>query len=262
MDLRRAMHTLVERHPSLGRLRDLSRPTRQRVDNLLRAIGLSGLQRMSYLDWLASSEGPREAYFLRRFRPSRGLLYRLRLRHAFSKHRPACRESEYLFIPPSPTVKVRALRRYAKAFELAIFVETGTYMGETVTAVADLFDRCITIELSHEFWKRASALFADRKNVACLLGDSGILLPEVLLQIDKPALFWLDAHASGGDTINSGRGPIFDELAAIYAHSIKKHVILIDDARGHQVEAIVATAPATHRVAVRNDIIRITPKLG
>ena len=245
MDLRLALHVLAERHPSLRRLN-----------------GLSGLRRLRYLDWLASSEGPREAYFLKRFRPSPKLLYKLRLRHAFSKAWPACRESEYLFIPPSPAVKVRALRRYAKTFELSIFVETGTHIGNTVAAVADLFDRCITIELSQKFWKRASTLFADRKDVSCLLGDSGILLPEVLLQIDKPALFWLDAHASGGDTINSGRGPIFDELAAIYAHPIKKHVILIDDARGHQVEAIVATVPATHRVAVRNDIIRITPKLG
>jgi len=262
MGLRLTLHILAEQYPPLGRLRDLSRPARQRAGNFLRAVRLSRLRRMRYLDWLASSEGPREAYFLKRFKPSPGLLYKLRLRHAFSKERPACRESRYFFIPPPPAVKVRALRRYAKTFELSIFVETGTFKGVTVAAVADLFDRCITIELSQEFWESASALFADRTNVSCLLGDSGILLPDVLLQIDKPALFWLDAHASGGDTINSGRGPIFDELAAIYAHPIKRHVILIDDARGHQVEAIIATVPSTHRVAVRNDIIRITPKLG
>jgi len=240
MGLCRILGDLADRYPAAARLRRAAR-------------------RRRYLTWLASSEGPREAYFLKRWRPSLGLHYALRLRHAFSKQRPRCREARDLFVPPPPAVKVRALRRYAAAFGLTTFVETGTYLGETVAAVADLFERCITIELSPELWRRASAALEPRANVSCLQGDSSDVLPKVLQRIEAPALFWLDAHASGGETVNSGRGPIFDELAAIYAHPIKGHVILIDDARGHQVEAIAASAPATHRAVVRNDIIRITP---
>src|SRR5262249_25014210 len=216
-------------------------------------------QRLYYLIWLGSSEGPREAYFLKRFTPSRHLLCCLRLRHAFSKARPRCRDTPDLFIPPSPAIKVRALRHYATAFDLAIFVETGTFLCATVAAVADLFDRCFTIELSRPLWERATSTLASSKNVLCLLGDSGALLPEVLLQIEAPALFWLDAHASGGETINPERDPIFDELAAIYAHPVKSHVVLIDDARGHKVDAILESVPPTHCAVVHNDMIRITP---
>jgi hypothetical protein len=240
MGLRRILRHLTERYPAARRLRK----QRRRAD---------------YLVWLASSEGPREAYFLKRFTPSWRVLYLLRLRHAFSKARPHCRDARDFFIPPSPAVKVRALRRYANAFDLATFVETGTLAGATVATVADLFDRCFTIELSRELWERASAALANKENVSCLWGDSAVVLPEVLLQIEGPALFWLDAHASGGDTTHSGRDPIFDELSAIYAHPVKRHVVLIDDARGHDIEAILASVPPTHRAVVRNDIIRITP---
>ncbi len=215
--------------------------------------------RLDYLVWLASSEGPREAYFLKRFTPSWRVLYFLRLRHSFSKTRRRWRVPRDFFIPPPPAVKVRALRHYATMFDLSIFVETGTFLGQTVAGVADLFDRCFTIELSRKLWERASSALASANNVSCLWGDSAVLLPEVLLQIDEPALFWLDAHASGGDTSHSARDPIFDELAAIYSHPVKRHVILIDDARGHNLDAILAGVPPTHGAAVRNDIIRITP---
>jgi len=240
MSFRSVRRYLAKRYPAAKRLR-------------------KHIQRADYLVWLASSEGPRQAYFLRRFTPSQPLLYLLRLRHLFSKVTPRCREARDLFIPPSPAVKVRALRRYAAAFNLSIFVETGTLLGETVAAVADLFDRCVTIELSRSLWERASNALASRTNVSCLWGDSSVVLPKVLLHIESPALFWLDAHASAGETTHSGRDPIFDELAAIYSHPVKRHVILIDDARGHNAEAILATVPPTHCAAVRNDIIRITP---
>lgn len=216
-------------------------------------------RRKDYLDWLSSSEGPRRLYFLKRFKPSLPVLYGLRLRHAFSARRPACRGSRYLFVPPSPRVKARALRRHARQFGLSIFVETGTYHGDTVAAIAEQFDQCFTVELSPELWQSAALRLAPQKNVLCLHGDSSAVLPEILRQIGAPALFWLDAHASGGDTIDTGRNPLLDELAAIYAHNIKRHVILIDDARGQQVTTVTAAVPPTYRAIVRNDIIRITP---
>lgn len=240
-----------------GRFRTLLEPKCSLLADRL----LSGVpaRRKDYLEWISSSEGPPQLPFLKRFKPSLLVLCGLRLRHAFSEARPACRGSRYLFVPPFPRVKTRALRRYAVQFGLSIFVETGTYHGDTVAAIAEQFNQCITVELSRELWQSATLRLAPQKHIVCLHGDSGVVLPDILKQIDAPTLFWLDAHASGRETADTGKGPIFDELAAIFAHRIKKHVILIDDARGHQVAVIMATIPQTYRAVVRNDIIRITP---
>lgn len=63
-------------------------------------------------------------------------------------------------------------------------------------------------------------------------GDSGKILPEILASLNKPCLFWLDAHYSDGITAKGDvETPIVSELEAIFNHSIQSHVILIDDAR-------------------------------
>lgn len=141
-------------------------------------------------------------------------------------------------------------------------METGTYLGDTVAAVADQFDGCITIELSADLHVQARTRFASTHHVTCLHGDSGALLQGVIAALDEPALFWLDAHDSAGRTASAGYDPIAAELQAIYSHRVKRHVILIDDASGHAVDAIRAAAPASHAVSVRNNIIRITPAVG
>jgi hypothetical protein len=185
----------------------------------------------------------------------------MKMRFALSRLPARCWESPYFFIPPSPAVKIRAIRHYAKRFQLSTFVETGTYLGDTVAAVVDQFANCVTIELSVDLHALASARFASTRNITCLCGDSGNLLSQVISTLDEPALFWLDAHTSGQGTLGVGYDPIHDELRQIYGHRCKRHVILIDDARGHPVDAIVAAVPDSHTVSVRNDIIRITPTL-
>jgi hypothetical protein len=94
--------------------------------------------------------------------------------------------------------------------------------------------------------------------VSCIHGESGVELPRVLAHVQEPVLFWLDAHPSGGQTADAGFDPILHELDAIYRHPVKRHVILIDDARGHD-EAIWKRVPPHYRAMVRNDIIRIVP---
>jgi hypothetical protein len=155
-------------------------------------------------------------------------------------------------------VKVIALRHYARKFGTRIFVETGTFFGDTSAAIADLFERCYTIELSPELHTRAQKRLSHISHLVCLQGDSGTELPRVLEHIKEPALFWLDAHASCGATADAGFDPILKELDAIYRHSVDRHVILVDDARGHD-EMIWRRVPSHYRATVRNDIIRIVP---
>ena len=46
-----------------------------------------------------------------------------------------------------------------------IFIETGTYLGETTLAMAQVFDHCYTIEYDRSLYERANAIFTNRKNI-------------------------------------------------------------------------------------------------
>ncbi|MGD8787327.1 MAG: hypothetical protein PVJ60_07880, partial [Phycisphaerales bacterium] len=63
-------------------------------------------------------------------------------------------------------------------------------------------------------------------------GQSGEILPQVMQKIDKPCLFWLDAHYSGGSTAKGDlETPIMQEIQCIFNHPCAaKHILLIDDA--------------------------------
>jgi hypothetical protein len=170
-------------------------------------------------------------------------------------------------VPPPPAVKQRTLREYARRYKLRTFVETGTLHGDTTAAIKPQVDGVITIELSPELAERARLRFAGSRDVHVLEGDSGELLPDVLASLQNAALFWLGGHYSGGVT---GRGekdtPIRAELAAILDHTVRRHVVLIDDARLFDggdypsLEEVEALARARrYRFEVRDDIIRLTP---
>lgn len=114
------------------------------------------------------------------------------------------------------------------------FVETGTYLGDTVDAVRGMFDRVVSIELSKELMARAKQRFAQHPNVTILNGDSASMLEKGLGSLGaEPALIWLDAHFSGIGTSKGhcGNTPILDELEVIERSGRTSDVILIDDAR-------------------------------
>jgi hypothetical protein len=152
---------------------------------------------------------------------------------------------------------VSAIRWHARHYGLRLFVETGTAFGVTTAAVAGLFDRCWTIELSEELHRRALERFKGT-NVECLRGDSGALMPRIVAGLSQPALFWLDAHATGGAaTADAGYDPTATELDAIFAAS-DRHVVLIDDGSDQDFDVIRRKA-GRNRCTIRNNIIRITP---
>lgn len=227
------------------KLKDAGRPLHQRM------------LRLEFVDWLASPEGPHSAA-LRCLMPRRSTWAAVWLRRLllgqfdFPEPRPLC-------VPPTPLVKIAAIRRYARDYGLRAFVETGTFNGDTTAAVANIFAECFTIELSPTLHMRALERFAPTPNVRCLQGDSVAVLPDVIEQIKMPTLFWLDAHFSGGVTANAGHDPLLDELAAIYARGGGRDVVLIDDARGHDIAAIRRKVPSAITMTNRNDIIRLEP---
>jgi len=120
------------------------------------------------------------------------------------------------------------LRETAVAYGLRVLIETGTYMGETSWALRREFDRIETIELEPTLAHLAAIRFARTANVHVHAGDSADVLPRLLDALDTPALFWLDAHPSTDRTAH-GAIPLRDELAAIAAHPVRGHVVLVDD---------------------------------
>lgn len=128
-----------------------------------------------------------------------------------------------------------------------------------MAVIAPRFAKCFTIELSPVVYERGAQRLATVPNVECLLGDSAAVLPTVLDRLDGPALFWLDAHFSGGDTA-AGRDPILSELETIYCRrDLGSHVVLIDDARAHDLVSLRRALPPHVTMTVRNDIVRIVP---
>lgn len=174
-------------------------------------------------------------------------------------------------IPAPGIVKRLTLLRYLRAFGLTTFVETGTFLGETLNILKMHVKAAYSIELHKGLYERARELFRYDPQVSLRFGDSGEELRKLLAAIDEPTLFWLDAHYSGeGTALGGSASPILQELEAILQHPVPGHVILIDDARCFDGRSLACTVSAienvltrsrrAYRFAVKNDIIRFHPE--
>jgi hypothetical protein len=149
-------------------------------------------------------------------------------------------------------------------------VETGTYFGDMLQAVRGAFSRLYSVEVDARLYERAVRRFRDDSSVTIVHGDSADVLPQLLNSINEPALFWLDAHYSGGITAKGKSAtPVLRELTAIIARDKPAHVILVDDAQcfgtwsGYpsvaEVVELVRVIRPDYKVIVQDDIIRIHP---
>jgi hypothetical protein len=115
-----------------------------------------------------------------------------------------------------------------------IFVETGTYLGDTVKlALEHGFKKIHSIELNKKLYDDAVEMFKNEPTVKIWLGDSTEILPIIIDEIgNNRATFWLDAHASGPLVGGkSGGSPVVDELNIIGKSMCKEHTIFVDDKR-------------------------------
>ncbi len=123
------------------------------------------------------------------------------------------------------------LQYYADKYSLKTFVETGTFRGSTTEIASKIFEKVITIELSEELYKAAKEKFKDASSVSCLLGDSSVVLRELIKSIPEDVLFFLDAHWAGNlSTRANSDSPLLDELAVLSKrNSQHRDLIIIDD---------------------------------
>lgn len=133
---------------------------------------------------------------------------------------------------PPHKVKELAVAEFGQKYHLTTLVETGTYLGDMIFAEKNNFSKIYSIEIDKTLCENARNRFKNFKNVEILLGDSGVVLIDLVPKLNDGVVFWLDGHYSGGVT---GRGsldsPIVQELSTIFNSSLRRLAILIDDAR-------------------------------
>ncbi len=134
--------------------------------------------------------------------------------------------------PPPQVVKRERIIKEGREANAKIFVETGTYMGNTVEYVENNFEKIYTIEVDSDLHMFNENYSGKEGKIEFILGDSKDKLKKVLKKIgNKKAIFWLDAHCSEGITsMGESYTPILDEIRDIERHS-SEGTILIDDLR-------------------------------
>lgn len=175
-------------------------------------------------------------------------------------------------VPAPYQLKQLTVLTYARRYQCATFVETGTFRGATAALMAAQGLRVHTVELAEQLYREAAQRFAGDPRVNCIHGDSATALRELTRQpLDGPILYWLDAHYSGGATARGETDvPVLSELMHIFASRPRRDVILIDDIRCFGVEKdyprleflldLVGAYLPGHDAVVYNDVLRITPK--
>jgi len=105
------------------------------------------------------------------------------------------------------------------------FIETGTNAGQGCQLAVNCgFEDIRSVELIPELYELAKTNLASAPNIKLYLGKSEECIPTMLEDINHQCTFWLDGHSKYNC-------PVMRELEAIKNHSIKNHLILIDDVR-------------------------------
>ena len=111
------------------------------------------------------------------------------------------------------------------------FIETGTYLGETIFNLEPFFSNLHTIDIVDRFYASATKRYKGKK-IHFHLGDSPKVLNSILKTIDDKSIIFLDAHYSAG---NTGKGdkdvPLYEELYEIIKYHKKELIVIIDDVR-------------------------------
>jgi hypothetical protein len=111
------------------------------------------------------------------------------------------------------------------------FIETGTFIAETIRSLEPYFDKLYTIEFSEKYYNYSKGNY-DGDKINFMLGDSSVVLKELLPTITDKCIFFLDGHWSGGDTGKSEKHcPLYEEVAHINNLYNNEAIIIIDDFR-------------------------------
>lgn len=137
--------------------------------------------------------------------------------------------------PPPKIEKYGIIKSCIKNKGFDVVVETGTYLGDFIAHMLRSVQTIYSIEISASLYEKARMRFHASSKVHLILGDTREMLPRILEQVDKPCLFWVDAHRSGGITAGSQvESPVMEEVRVILTHALRHrldHLVIIDDAK-------------------------------
>lgn len=128
------------------------------------------------------------------------------------------------------------LQDMRRVFNRSMFVETGTYLGDTTKVAAALFAHVHSVEVSNDLYEWTTQQLQSYSNIQLYRDHSVFFLDRLCSTYQAEAgtmLFWLDAHYSGGITTlyQDVLTPIVDELEVLARHNMRDAVIMIDDIR-------------------------------
>ena len=145
------------------------------------------------------------------------------------------------FSPPSPDV-IKHQILMNNNLKDSLWIETGTYYGETTKLLSKISKKTISIEADKNLFETSNKILKNFKNVEILNGKSEDLLDKVISKNlnFKNICIYLDAHLCQDHLKNTKTfgnentaTPILNELEIItkYLANFEKIVVLIDDIR-------------------------------
>ena len=145
------------------------------------------------------------------------------------------------FSPPSPDV-IKHQILINNNLKDSLWIETGTYYGETTKLLSKISKKTISIEADKNLFETSNKILKNFKNVEILNGRCENLLDKVISKNlnYKNVCFYLDAHLCQDHLKNTKTfgnedtaTPILNELKIItkYLANFEKIVVLIDDIR-------------------------------
>ena len=145
------------------------------------------------------------------------------------------------FSPPSPDV-IKHQILMNNNLKDSLWIETGTYYGETTKLLSKISKKTISIEADKNLFETSNKILKNFKNVEIVNGKSEDLLDKVISKNlnFKNICIYLDAHLCQDHLKNTKTfgnentaTPILNELEIVskYVSNFEKIVVLIDDIR-------------------------------
>jgi hypothetical protein len=131
-----------------------------------------------------------------------------------------------------PALEISLLESLNEDFtKYPVFIETGTYIGDTIFAMEPRFKHLYTVELSQQLHYSVKTRYNGNK-ITFLHGDSSEVFKTLLPSIAEPAIFFLDGHFSQGITAQGEKDcPLVEEINLINSLFKNEAIIIIDDFR-------------------------------
>lgn len=115
----------------------------------------------------------------------------------------------------------KEIRRLITAYGIRAAVETGVHQGVTTRALAGMVPTVHAIEINGDYYAESHLRLAGVPNVRLYHGASQDVLPVLLPLIERPVLYYLDAHWDGNY-------PLPAEVEIIAQHDPRPVIVMHD----------------------------------